>query len=190
MALRPNTILAIADARTWCHGDPADASADAKVEQSADSASERLETWTSRVYRARDLDEYYDGDGWSTVLYLRRFPVISVTTFTIDDAAVDATRYVLDRVQGRILLKLGFKYPNGQQNVHVVYRAGYETDAELPADALELARELCKRFYRLRTQGGGVFQTVNVGNSSFIVRDELPRDLKLAIEQLSDKRFG
>jgi hypothetical protein len=190
VALRSTTLLTLADARAWCHGDATESGRDAFVEQAADSASERFERMTSRIFRARNLDEYHDGDYFQPVIYLKRFPVISVTSFTIDGVEVASTAYAVDRPDGRIVLQPGYRLTAGAQNVRVQYRAGYETDAEIPADALECVREMTKRFYRLRTQGGGVFQTVNVGNSSFIVRDELPKDLVAAINQLGDKRFG
>jgi hypothetical protein len=186
--VKSTTLITLAQARAWVLNDAAEASADDVLVVCANAASERLERWTSRVYKSRAVSETFDGDGFASIQYLSRFPVISLTSFTIDAVTVDASRYALDALRGRLLLKDG-AFPSGVQNVAAGYTAGY-ADADLPVDAIEIALELCKRLYRLKTSGGGVFQQVNVGNSSFIVRDRIPDDMRDAINRLRDTRFG
>lgn len=186
--VKATTLVTLAQARLWCHGDAAETSSDALVALCADAASERLERWTSRVFKSRSRTELHVSDGGVGVCYLQRFPIVSVASLTVDDTAIAADRYTVDGARGRLLLPAGSLFSGGSR-IAVTYTAGY-ADADLPSDAIEIALELTKRYFRLKQSGGGVFQQVTVGNSSFIVRDRVPDDLRLAVEQLADKRFG
>jgi hypothetical protein len=190
VAVKATTIVTLAQAREWCLQDAADASRDVWISLAADAASERLERETSRVFKRRTLTERADGDGVATVLYLRRFPVLAVSSLTVDGQLVDPTdRYVVDGAAGRVLLTRGAVFPAGVQNLVTVYDAGYE-DADLPSDAVELALQLTARLFKMRTKGGSSFEQVTVGGNSFAVRDQLPTDMVKAMARMRDTRFG
>lgn len=189
MAVKPTTIVTLAQAREWCLQDAADGSRDAVVELAADAASERIERETSRVFKARTLTETYNADGTASVLYLRRFPVRLVLSLTINGATVTDDRFVLDGADGRLFLTSGGPFPRGVQHISVMYEAGYE-DEDLPSDVVEMALQLTARLFKMRTKGGSMFQQVTIGGNSFAVRDELPKDMVKALERLRDKRFG
>jgi len=187
--VKATTLVTIQQAREWVLNDAADASKDALLVLLADAASARLERETARVYRSRVVTgERSIGDGCASVLYLNRFPIISISAFTLDDVTVDSTHYYTDGPRGRIVFKNGYVLTDGGEVV-VSYTAGYANN-DLPDDAVELCLHLVKRAYQLKTKGGQSFESVNLGGHSFMMRDSLPADLKKAIAELKDKRFG
>lgn len=190
MALKATTLVTIEQARQWVHSDPDASGEDTMLEICADAASERLERRTSRVFRLRTVSETHSGDGFGSVLYLSRFPIVSLTSLTVDGQALTADRYVVDHARGRVLLTGGGRFPAGAENVTVVYQAGY-ADEDLPSDAIELCLELTKRLYHLKTKGGQSFEVVTMGDGrSAVMRDDIPRDLRDAVDALKDTRFG
>lgn len=188
MAVKATTLVTIEQVRDWVLNDLADSSKDLVLTLIADAASERLERDTARIFRSRAVTDRHIGDGAGSVLYLKRYPIISITSFTTDGVAVDATRYYVDAERGRIVLKNGAVFGDNA-DLAITYTAGYAA-ADLPSDAVEVCLHLCKRAYQLKTKGGQSFQSVSMGGHSFMMRDTLPSDIVKAIEKLSDKRFG
>jgi len=189
VAVKATTVVTLAQAREWCLQDASDDTRDAILSLCADAASERLERETGRVFKRRTLTETVSADGVGRVLYLRRFPVVSVASVTIDGQLAAASSYAVDADAGRIFTADGAAFPGGVQNVVIVYDAGYDA-ASLPSDVVELALQLTARLFKMRSRGGSSFEQVSVGGNSFAVRDNLPTDMTRAIERLRDKRFG
>lgn len=118
-------------------------------------ATDWLESRCSRTLIQATMRETYDGDG-SRSLVLKQFPVDSLTTVTITDD--DGTEYDIATDQFRVNAVTGvmlFKpdadddytyFPEGFQNVAIVYVAGYET---VPDDLQEAAIELMEQVVTL-----------------------------------------
>ena len=100
-------------------------------------ASRQIESYVKRQLRGRSYTEYYSGDGTSSELHLRQWPINSVTTLA-DDIDRDfgstytfaSTDYVINKYEGRIELlydsSLGSIFKKGTQNIKAVYNGGYD----------------------------------------------------------------
>lgn len=86
-------------------------------------------------------DETYNGEGHD-MLFIKNFPVQSITSLSIDDQQLQPEDYSLDPSTGIVN---GF-FPEGWQNIKVTYTGGYPAnDPELQPyknDALFLAADL------------------------------------------------
>lgn len=117
--------------------DPID---DALLTQKAELLQGRFDAFMQRtLLRGVDVVEYFDGG--STFLMLDRFPVESVSAVYVDasgsfasDTVLDSDEYVINRARGRLLygFSSGGKWPDGRQNIKVVYTGGYLAYAETP----------------------------------------------------------
>ncbi len=100
------------------------------------------------------LNETYDGNG-SDRLLPRSFPVSTVSSVSVDGVSVPqapapwGSGFLWDG--RRILLRGGFTFCSGVQNVQVSYTAGYPT---VPLDLKQAAIEAFALAYRQRTHIG------------------------------------
>lgn len=107
-------------------------------------ATEMIEGYCGRRFKATDYTEYYDGSGIDELL-LRNFPVNSVTSIGGRDTSlneddfntVDANQYFTDLDAGTIEAVSSFY--GGWDRWKVVYNAGYTT---IPADLAEACATL------------------------------------------------
>ena len=93
-----------------------------------------------------NLTEFYDGDGLSRELVVRRYPIVSVTSLYDDPdrtytsaTLIAGTDYTVDNEWGIIRLD-GFRFLKGLQNIKVVYDGGYKV---VPQDLERAALILC-----------------------------------------------
>jgi len=107
---------------------------DALIESLINRFSAAIETYCKRKFKARDYTEKHDGDGTS-VLYLKQYPVNSVSSLKIGTGTVNSSNYALYKEEGKIRLKYSV-FPEGIQNVEVTYNAGYQ-DGSDELEALE-----------------------------------------------------
>ena len=123
--------------------------ADEKLAQLVTSSSAWVESQVGRsiVVPAAAGTEVYDGDG-GTVLVLRRWPVASVASVSVNGEAVTARATVTDSgyvLDGSVLRLVGSVFYCGTQNVSVTYTAGYAT---VPADLEQAVIEHAAMKYR------------------------------------------
>lgn len=134
-----------------------DNNSDALINNLIDRVSARIETYCSRTLgSATYMDEIYDGDGLSRSLFLRQWPVISVSSLYDDinrswgsDSLIASADYVVHNDWGEIKLiknsslwapSLEPKFGKGVGNIKVTYTAGYllpggsGSGSALPAD--------------------------------------------------------
>jgi len=100
------------------------------VEQLITAASVWANNYTSRLLKARDLTEYYDGDG-TTILFLKNYPINSITSIHQDsdrafgaDTLVASTDYVFNATSRKVV-GVGVVWYNGFQTIEVINNAGY-----------------------------------------------------------------
>jgi len=135
--------------------------ADAFLTKCLQYASGAIKSYLRREIEAADYDEYYDGTGTSD-LFVREWPVVSVSLLEVGGVEVPDDGYVVYAESGRIHLTNGH-FPSGHRNVHIQYRAGYESIPE----EIELACiELAGLIWRDSTQGKG-----HLGQSDISVRE-------------------
>lgn len=146
---------------------------------------------TQRELKARELTEYYDGDG-TTKLLLRSFPVNS-TAATIDvrddvdgifgtDTKFDSDEIRIDSENG-ILHLVGATFSEGPQSVKVVYNAGYGYNgAKIPYDLQHATFEMCGFLWKRRQEKTWDVNSLAVAGSSIaLVENEMPQTVKTVI---------
>ena len=124
-----------------------DASKDAMLAEFVERISAAIGTRCKRVFEFESgITEYEDGDGITSELIVRRYPIVSVTALYDDPdrvygsaTLIAATDYTVDKERGIIRLD-GFRFLNGLQNIKVVYDGGYKV---IPQDLERTAIILC-----------------------------------------------
>jgi hypothetical protein len=160
---------------------------DAIVTIMADAICEGLEKDTGRVFAQRTVIENRNGDNRNQI-YLRKFPVISITSFSIDTLAVSAADYSLEKEDGCIRMKNGRIVSSGVGNVDITYSAGYIT-AEIPADAIMVALDICKVCYDKLINGTISMSSLTAGANSVVAIEGLPKQTRDAIRMLRSARM-
>lgn len=124
-----------------------------------------LEAYIGHPIKSHSVTEYHDGDG-TTKLMLRDFPVISITSISIDtdldrdftdsDEQVLSTNYYVDNDNGIIEFvddegSGPIVFETGVKNIKIVYTAGYAT---IPADLVHAGcMHVSWLFQRSATEG-------------------------------------
>jgi hypothetical protein len=131
---------------------------DAEIQAAIDWACATVETYCNRTFTAADYTETYDGNG-QDVLYLRQYPINSVTSITLDDDTLDSDDYTVEDT--------GIYYEDGwtkdRRNIVVVYNAGYST---IPADLHMVATRLAADLVNMTGQSGTI-QSEKIGDYSY-----------------------
>lgn len=143
-----------------------------------DSASSYIEKATDRLLLARDFDKdvaadrentWYNGDG-SAVLFLRQYPVNSISAVEINGSALAAagitdyygsTGYALFERQGKLYYANGFTI--GIQNIRVSYNAGYAADTPEREELRELCNALVALVHKSAVKGTLGFKSERIG---------------------------
>lgn len=120
---------------------------DALLAETIERVSKELSTTCGRVFEFESaLTEFYDGDGKTRTLLLRRAPIVTITTIHDDinrtygtATLIQATDYVIDKDAGLVTLD-GFAFATGLQNIRVIYDAGYKV---IPQDLEEAGLVIC-----------------------------------------------
>lgn len=127
-----------------------------------DEASGMINAETRRQIEIADITEFHDGEFQNSVI-LHEYPVAEEfdITLTEDDVVVADTDFVVDTDQGVLRLVDGATFAEGEANVKVEYRAGYDVTGSPPAGETALPFELrlaCKiiagRLFQLRESIG------------------------------------
>lgn len=123
------------------------------VEDIINAASARANKETKRLLLARDLTEYYNGNG-GQILPLRQWPINSVSSLYLDSARefdssslVEESLYLIDPDSETFLVLEGTVLPVGYRTVKVSYNAGYASD-DIPYDLEESVLELVAYWYK------------------------------------------
>lgn len=147
------------------------------------SADAAVKKYVDRIIEADDLTEYHDGESADTIA-LKEYPIISVTSVHDDigrtfgaSSLIASDDYVTDDGQGTLRLIGRGLFADGQLNVKVIYRAGYE-DADVPEDIKHAAKKLVAHWFNLRQQSGYSSKTMQDGSSTFDFNHEIPTDVK------------
>lgn len=138
-------------------------------------AEEYIDEYTGETYTGSTAyTESLDGDGISDTMILKHTPVISVTSVSIDGVALQSSDYkvyesgyirlvsttgsALDKATGSV----GSVFPEGQQNVVIVYNAGVTS---VPA-YVKLAAILCISEIAVFSERAGANASLAVSRAS------------------------
>ena len=129
------------------------------------SASAEIETYTGRKLKQRQIRELNDGCSQSEII-LKQYPVKEVTSLKVDnernyqEETIVSNEYYSCFIpnqddleyQSEIILAQGYSFPNGRNNIEVIYTAGY-LDEEVPEDLKTAVTELVEwSFKRLNNR--------------------------------------
>lgn len=140
---------------------------DAVLKRLITACTSAMDAITSRNLAAATYTEKLDGQasGWGkTNLYLKNHPINSVTSVSIDGAAVPAGTgtgpgwYLVDDM----VQLVGYAATEGQGNVTVVYNGGYQT---IPAELETVCIQLVAMRFRERSRLGVSSENSGTGMS-------------------------
>ena len=113
-------------------------------------ATQLVNTYCGREFRRYTISAELHVLKDHEVFHLREYPVVSITTFTIEDDAVATTEYRLDKATGRIR----FEAENRAGDAEVTYVAGVDTvPHEVSLACLKIASFLYMRRKREGVSG-------------------------------------
>ncbi len=101
-----------------------------------DALLDRLITQATAIIQRkyqRDLiqaiytDEEYNGEDHD-LIFIRNFPVQSITSIKVNDQAVDPSGYIVNKATGIVKRETGY-WPEGWANIKVSYTGGYAADS-------------------------------------------------------------
>jgi uncharacterized phiE125 gp8 family phage protein len=184
MAMIATAIFSLADLKTFCR--ITDGSQDATLEAIANGVTGYCEARTSRIFKQRTVAESRNGDGTALLLRLPR-PIVSVTSLTIDGAAVSSTEYVVFADRGKLQLKTR-TFPPGVGNVQIVIEAGYaDPKTEIP-QVFAAALDLAKSHYDEWQNGAISLSSISIGPASTVVRPGLNPRVEKYLDSIADVR--
>ena len=129
--------------------------------------------------------EIYDGwtnygDPRGDTLYVRKYPIVSVTSLANEDTALASSDYYLYKDEGKIVLKAK-TFTADHQTIDIVYVAGFGADADAVPDALKLA---CHKWIKAVYEGDVVNFSQQFGEGTFaqLAREKMPVDVKFMLD--------
>lgn len=138
------TLLTLADAKT--HLNISGTTFDTELQAFVDVACALVQAYADRSWDSATVTETHDGGG--SVFLLRKSPISSITSVSVDGNALAATSYATDTSAG--VLRIIFDTPAGTGNVSIVYAVG----GTAPALATHAAKETVRHLWQ--TQRGSM----------------------------------
>lgn len=184
MALNANALTSLAFAKSYLKIPVAETSQDTIVEFWINAASDEIESSTNRKLKAQALTEYQHGRR-NNICVLKEWPINAITSLAIDETAqftdpatvLTSTEYVIgDDLNSVVLINRTF--PNGFNNIKVVYNAGYST---VPKDLENACLWLISYYHKMRDSGDIGRTSKGKGDESITILQEAPKMVTDAI---------
>jgi len=135
MALNSNALTTIAACKLQLDIPTSDTSVDALLERYINSASEQIERYCCRKFKASSYTEIRDGSR-SNEMLLKNYPVTAISGVYIDaarafgvDTQLASTEYAI--IEPNVLRRHSYSFGSVSQSIKIVYTSGYAT---IPAD--------------------------------------------------------
>jgi len=160
-----NSLTTLAEVKTWVQIESITTTWDKILEKFIDSVSWQFNSFTKRRLKARDLTEYYEGNG--TCKFMSpEYPINSIASLHIDsgrdygdDTLIDAEAYTFTK-DGFIILDSS-TFSNSPKAIKLVYNVGYITiPSDLEVAVLDQIKWLLKR-HRGNQEGITTETTIN-----------------------------
>ena len=190
------SLLTLAEVKSYIEGSSTGTTTfDANYENIIDSVSLYFNNYTGRHLKASTFTEYYDGND-DKDLVLNQYPITSTSvTVTIDptytfttDLTVDSSDIRIYAAEGRIWRYDG-EFAEGNQNVKVVYTAGY-TSSAMPGDLKRAALETALVFWNREDKKDRVgVRTESFEGGSRTYESDIPWGAKQVLDYYRCKRF-
>ena len=151
MAVKATTIIELTDIRAFLSIPVAQTGKDSLLISLLDAYNGKMENYLGVTMINTTYTEYYDGNGTDT-LFLKHYPIVSITSLSIDDTALSVvadTDFYIEGEEGFIRLVDDTFSTTDYHNVDIVYVAGHGATRALVPDVLKNA---------LKTWVGRVFK--------------------------------
>ena len=124
MSILDATPVTLAEMRSFLNiSESADTGQDSIIENLLDDLTVAIEDYLGVAIINKAYTEYYDGDGSSTLL-VKRYPIVTVTSLTVDTTVESSDDYYLYSEAGDIIAD-GFGFTADHRNITLVYMAGW-----------------------------------------------------------------
>ena len=190
MALNANALTDLATAKSYLKAGT-DTANDAIIELFINASSEYLERECDRVFKAQAFTEIRSGRK-QNLLMLKQWPVNTISSLHIDGTSVfgagsliPASEYQIADDNNSILL-LNQVFPNGFNNVKVVYNAGFST---YPADLVHACLWLVSYYRNLRDGQDIGRPRKSKGDENTEILQTAPQEVKDAIARYKRTEF-
>ena len=141
MSILDATPVTLAEMRSFLNiTESTDTGQDAVLENLLDDLTVAIEDHLGVSIINKAYTDYYDGDG-SIELLVKRYPIVTVTSLTVDSTTIAAASYHLYAEQGRIVAD-GFDFTGDYRNVVLVYTAGFGAARTNVPRSIKLALKL------------------------------------------------
>lgn len=125
-------------------------------------------------FLSQTITAYYDGLGFDS-FYATYVPIVSVTSLSLMARKV-ATAYLAANYDhnadtGRFWLVNGSVFPEGMENIKLVYVAGYADQPSVPADLQGIARNVSAIAYRTALRDPTV-RSENLGSYAYVLAQQ------------------
>lgn len=193
VSLRTNALLDLETVKRWLQVPTADTTQDDILKECINDASDIIEQRTSRKLKSQSVTEYHTGRNQNRLLF-KQWPATAIAEVWIDNDSVftDLSRKLdsgLYRISDGIeLVLIGRLFPRGENNVKVVYTAGYS--APIPATLERAAKLLVEFFYQSRTDRrlGQTSKSKGGENVGFV--DGYPKEIIELIDLFARSEFA
>jgi len=132
------TIVTLSEMRSFLNIPTAQTAKDNLIIDLLDSYNTMIEDYIGVALITKSYTESYDGDGKDT-LFLKHYPIVSVTTLTVDSTALTASDYYSYGTEGYIRLDSDTFSTDDPQNIAIVYTAGHGASRSAVSKVLKLA---------------------------------------------------
>jgi hypothetical protein len=144
MALNPNSLVTLDDAKKWLDIPLLNTDLDERAELFINSASEMIENYLDRKLARETYTERYDGLRANKV-FLKNYPADKPTVVSFDSdwsftEPLDTDDYFIQ--EESLLVFKNAITPRGNQNIQVIYVAGYVTPLSTVQTGIALPSDL------------------------------------------------
>lgn len=137
------------------------------------AASANCNKYTNRLLKARDLTEYYSGNG-KNVLFVNNYPINSITSLYDDtdrnygsETEITSDYYeILPENDKCMVVYVDSNFNEGFNNIKIIYNAGYVT---IPSDLQQACLEIIAYMYKNSEEGRMGLSSRNIGEGSIAI---------------------
>ncbi|MBV8061460.1 MAG: phage head-tail connector protein [Alphaproteobacteria bacterium] len=164
-------LTSLANVKSWLNISSTDHDAD--LTRLISACSGFMQQWMNRTFAVSSYNEVRNGPGISTVMVTANYPLISVSSVTIDGVSIPVANgtfnsqgYTFD--QRNIYLAGGYSFARGKANVLISYTAGYAT---LPLEIEQACIETVGSRWRERDRIGMASKALAGETTAFSLKD-------------------
>jgi len=185
MAVSAQTPVTQAEIRKFLKIESAKTTMNDVLDIIADGISTAINKYLGVTMINTEYTEIYDGwtnygDARGAILYVNKYPIVSITSIADDDVALASDGYYLYENEGKIVLK-NDTFTADYQTIDIVYKAGFGAAAANVPDALKLA---CHKWIKAVYEGDVVNFSQQFGEGAFaqLARESMPKDVKFILD--------